>query len=267
MSRLEEIITSDQKIRSIVVEILESGESLGIAQPRSFTYDYEYLAVYAISKKDWQLTKQHFFTSGYMALIAVDVFGSDMFSYALGSEAFPLLSDNEQLIKGYAKGTYGKRGKMNSMPEDVEAGKGGVWVYAVQQFMLNNTSEIERVLNILELKGLKNLRRNEQELRFDYEFYKALFARDKAKMEEVLEALTSKKVHKKRQPSAIMAEYISYPAVGYAKLAWRAGIEVECSSPYVPKELLPIEPLAEYKIEYDFLKEFIETGTIQNIEL
>ncbi|MFC4263902.1 Imm49 family immunity protein [Ferruginibacter yonginensis] len=53
----------------------------------------------------------------------------------------------------------------------------------------------------------------------------------------------------------IHAQYVSFPALGYAKLAWLKGIEVEVKSHLVPKELLPIQPLEKYEIPYDFLKE------------
>jgi len=78
---------------------------------------------------------------------------------------------------------------------------------------------------------------------------------DKGKMEEVLEKLTSPVIHKKRNDNNILNQYISLPALGYAKLAWRKGVEVEVRNKLVPKELLPIKPLKNYEIPYEFLKE------------
>lgn len=53
----------------------------------------------------------------------------------------------------------------------------------------------------------------------------------------------------------IAAEYISTPALGYTKLAWLKGMEIEIDHPLIPKELLPCRPLEKYEDTYDFLKE------------
>ena len=53
----------------------------------------------------------------------------------------------------------------------------------------------------------------------------------------------------------IAQEYISIPALGYAKLAWLKGMEIEIDHPLIPKELLPYRPLENYVDSYGFLKE------------
>jgi hypothetical protein len=120
--------------------------------------------------------------------------------------------------------------------------------------MANDNESIERNLNIIETKTLKSLPKKEEGLKDDYEFYKALHNSDKAKMEELLEKFTSPKIHKKRNDNPILNQYISLPALGYAKLAWRKGIEVKINSPLIPVELLPIKPNDTYEIPYFFLK-------------
>lgn len=37
-----------------------------------------------------------------------------------------------------------------------------------------------------------------------------------------------------------------------AKLAWRQGVKVEVNSQLIPKEILPIKPLDNYEIPYNF---------------
>ena len=130
-----------------------------------------------------------------------------------------------------------------------------IWCNTVQFFMANDVRGIERNLNIIETLTLPKLPKNEQELKIDYEFYKALLLKDKSKCEELLEQLVSPKIHKKRNDNTVLNKYISQPALGYAKLAWRQGIEVDVNSPLIPKEILPIEPLDNYEIPYDFLKD------------
>jgi hypothetical protein len=41
-----------------------------------------------------------------------------------------------------------------------------------------------------------------------------------------------------------------------AKLAYHLGYELNIDSPWIPHELLPVEPLAEYKLPYEFLSDF-----------
>lgn len=167
----------------------------------------------------------------------------------------PVLSDNELLIQRYSKLRYQKGVSAEfGMGEMVAIGETAIWCNTVQFFMANDNEGVVRNLNILETITLKKLPKNQQELLLDYEFYKALLASDKAKMEEVLEKLVSNKIHKKRNDNPILNQYISLPALGYAKLAWSKGIEVEVNSPLVPKELLPIKPNESYEIPYDFLK-------------
>ncbi len=68
--------------------------------------------------------------------------------------------------------------------------------------------------------------------------------------------MVSKKIHKARNTDTLLNKYISMPALGYAKLAWYLGVEVEVNSPLIPKDLLPIKPLDNYEIPYDFLEEY-----------
>lgn len=44
-------------------------------------------------------------------------------------------------------------------------------------------------------------------------------------------------------------------AVVYAKIAWLHGHQVQVSSPYVPKEWLPIAPLPKYEEAFAFMTE------------
>src|SRR5690606_20218014 len=126
----------------------------------------------------------------------------------------------------------------------------------------------ERNLNIIETGTFKKLPKNDVLLKLDYEFYKALLNKDKIKCEEILEQLVSPKIHKKRNGNLILSKYVSQPALGYAKLAWRQGLEVEVNSPLVHKELLPIQPLVRYEIPYDFLKnDIIDTQILNRIDV
>lgn len=215
-------------------------------------------AVECISEKNYLKSKQHFYTASLLDELRINKFNEDQLSFGIGFTGYPLLSDNEELIKRYSQLRYQAWGRMPGMDENVLKGKSDVWCNTVQFFMVNDIQGVERNLNIIETLTLPKLPKNQQELKIDYAFYKALLAKDKAKCEALLEQLVSPKIHKKRNINDIHAQYVSFPALGYAKLAWRQGVEVEVNSSLVPKEILPIEPLDNYEIPYDFLKDDVK---------
>lgn len=248
--RFSQEIEAELKIRNFLIE----GKIASLKNACDILwYKYEIFAVRNIQSKEF---KQHSFVCGLLNEYSLLKFNERFFDFGLGRISYALLSDNEPLIKRYATLRYQRGANAElSMDEMVAIGELPIWCNTVQFFMANDNEGVERNLNIIETKTLKNLPKKEEGLKDDYEFYKALLNGDKAKMEEVLEKLTSPKIHKKRNDNPILNQYISLPALGYAKLAWRKGIEVEVKSPLVPKELLPIAPLDNYEIPYDFLKE------------
>ncbi|MBU2950785.1 immunity 49 family protein [Tamlana agarivorans] len=214
------------------------------------------LAIYKLLDKKINESKQHFYIVSIIDKIRVSEFNNRLFDFGLPYVCFPILSDNENLIQQYSKLRYqkGKNAEL-SMDEMVLQGESAVWCNTVQFFMANDFKGVERNLNIIETLTLPKLPKNQQEFKIDYEFYKALLNKDKSKCEELLEQLVSTKIHKKRNDNAVLNKYVSQPALGYAKLAWRQSLEVEVNSPLIPKEILPIEPLDNYEIPYDFLKD------------
>jgi len=250
---IEEIIENDKIQSSIWKERMIQYNDVKTYSLNFGFLEYA-LAVKAIKDKKIQNSKQNFYTASLIDELRISKYNVDLFTYGLPSICYPILSDNEELIQRYARLRYQPWGKMMGMNENVILGKSDVWCNTVQFFMASDNAGVERNLNIIETKTLKNLPKKEDGLKDDYDFYKAMHASDKAKMEEVLEKLVSPKIHKKRNDNPILNQYISLPALGYAKLAWRKGIEVGVNSRLIPKELLPIQPLDKYEIPYDFLE-------------
>ncbi|CAM3152371.1 immunity 49 family protein [Flavobacterium frigoris] len=257
MLTLEELIENDTFQSNIWIEKIRQFNDL-----KSFIGNFNYyhllLAIQGIKANNVIDVKHHFFVSAFIDELQINRFNSRLLDYGFRSISYVLLSDNEALIQRYAKLRYqrGVNAEL-SMDEMVAIGEIPIWCNTVQFFMANDNIGVERNLNIIETKTLPKIPKKEEGLKDDYEFYKALHTEDKAKMEEVLAKLVSPKIHKKRNDNPILNQYISLPALGYAKLAWRKGIEVEVNSPLVPKDLLPIKPLDNYEIPYDFLKENI----------
>lgn len=93
----------------------------------------------------------------------------------------------------------------------------------------------------------------------DQRFYLALAHGDKAGMEDALAELTSPKMAKVRNDQLGFGYthfFIGTHATMYAKIAWRAGYEIEVDTPYIPKEWLPIRPLEKYEDPYPFMRAY-----------
>jgi Immunity protein 49 len=203
-------------------------------------------------EKDLIKTKQAFYKHGRLTQFLVSKYDSNVLGYGIDNFSFIMLSDNADLIRQFSQLKY-ENYLGESYMQAVDKGKSTA-MYIIQCLIKNDWSEYERVLPIFKNKFLKKNKLME----IDGIFYEALAQRDKKTMEEVLKELVSPKIHKKRNTMPLVNEFISYPAVGYAKLAWYKGIEVEVDSPLVPKEWLPIQPLKdEDYIDYDFVKAFL----------
>ncbi|WP_084217430.1 Imm49 family immunity protein [Xenophilus azovorans] len=93
----------------------------------------------------------------------------------------------------------------------------------------------------------------------DQRFYLALARGDKAGMEAALAELTSPKMAKVRNNQmefGFTHFFIGTHATMYAKIAWRAGYEVEVDTPYIPREWLPMKPLEKYEDPYPFMQAY-----------
>lgn len=254
-------LAKDQVIPKLEDQILMNGNKNYVGNLRT---EFLLVGVYeSVIKKNISLGKQYFFYCALLDAYRIRTFNDRMFDYSLPQMLFVLLSDNLDFLKNvYGELRYSTNyldDKTNEkrqlkMDEMVLLGESAIWCNTVQFFMANHFDSVKRNLNIIETVTLKKLPKNQEELKLDYEFYKALLEKDKSKCEEILDQLVSPKIHKKRNDNPVLNQYVSQPALGYAKLAWRLGVEVEVSSTLVPKELLPIVPLDHYEIPYDFLK-------------
>lgn len=206
--------------------------------------------------------KQLFYVCGLLDSFRIKTYQDRMFDYDLHSIGYTMLSDNLHFIKDvFAKLTYHssyleditERVIPISMEDNVLQGEGAIFTHTIQQFLLGKNALIERNLAIMEKVYFSKPNENGT-LQFDVNFFLALYQKDIAKCEAVLKEMVSPKIHQKRNDDSLLKKYISMPALGYAKLAWILGIEVNIKSKLIPIELLPIKPLEHYAIPYDFLK-------------
>ena len=162
--------------------------------------------------------------------------------YGINHLSYALLSDCKPLIVRYSNLKHSLYDRM------IQSGATAP-MYILQCLIKDDWAEYERVMPIMKNKTVPKFK-----MELDAAFYEALAERNKEKMEEVLAEFITPKVHKQRNKHhELINEFISHPALGYAKLAWYKGIEVNVNSPLVPKELMPIKPLDNYEDVYSFL--------------
>ena len=77
-------------------------------------------------------------------------------------------------------------------------------------------------------------------------------------MQEALDKLLELKFAKRAAKDTLLHFdfYLQPQVLMYAKIAAIHGFDLGIDSPIAPKELIDINPLAEYKIPYDFMKSF-----------
>ena len=92
----------------------------------------------------------------------------------------------------------------------------------------------------------------------DHEFYVALADKNIKGMQEALDKLLELKFAKRAAKDTILHFdfYLQPQVLMYAKIAAIHGFDLGIDSPIAPKELIDINPLAEYKIPYEFMKLF-----------
>ena len=92
----------------------------------------------------------------------------------------------------------------------------------------------------------------------DHEFYVALADKNIKGMKEALDKLLELKLAKRAAKGTLLHFdfYLQPQVLMYAKIAAIHGFDLGIDSPIAPKELIDINPLAEYKIPYDFMKSF-----------
>jgi hypothetical protein len=96
----------------------------------------------------------------------------------------------------------------------------------------------------------------------DQRFYLALAQGDRAAMLSALDELTAPKLVKSRSESLGPFNWvIANHATLYAKIAWRHGHELAVDTPMIPKEWLPVQPLAGYEDPYEFMRAYEIKGT------
>lgn len=246
--RLKEVNVDYTRVESLYLENFREDPNIKAGQLANL---YEIRALHShFINHDLAATKQSFYLCGRLSEYRVTNFDNSLLNYALNLVFYTFLSDNPHLIKRFTSWTYSK---MDMMLDIGFHGLGALMSNTMQLLVKRDLEGVEH--NLEKLKKIVEKKSGAWAV-LDYQFYKALAEQDKRQAEQLLAEFVSPKNHKARNKHfALVGELVSVPAIGYAKLAWLLGMEVEVNSPYLPKEWLPVQPLAVYDEYYDFLKQ------------
>jgi hypothetical protein len=237
----EQIIRSEKNIKDRINKLTVEGIDRSYLSTLNI-YIYMKFIAYIYMNKDIKKIKQlaYFHTLNSMLLVK-KLDRKSILSLGFANISMALLSDNSELINNYAElknSTYVQDIKRGHLVSCVQAIIREDWGFLKNQIAINR----EQLGN----------KRGGQWIEADHAVFEGIMLGDKEKIEQALKLLVTK-WHKKRNDDPIDSQIISMPALGYAKLAWLKGIEVEVDSPLIPKELLPIKPNEQYT-KYDFME-------------
>lgn len=129
------------------------------------------------------------------------------------------------------------------------------WVNAMLQIATSDWKSLEQTFDFF-LKEMKPIETIFLNTKVYTNIFEGFLEQNKTKIESALNIMESDEHKKPRIKSDEIEKYLSPQTIVVAKMAWMHGMEVEIDSPYVPKELLPFEPLEEYTIPYKFLRDY-----------
>lgn len=181
----------------------------------------------------------------------IEQFNTNIFSFGRTHVSYAALSDNKELIKRYAElnpiREYTSRGKDYKETHFDRVAKGDDEIYCdtMIRAMTQDMDGLAKNIKTLESITLKKKSRSWMEP--DYQFFLGVLKKDKDLILEIIEKLSSKRIHNQRNKHNPLAKnYVTEPGIGFAKIAWINGIEIEPSSELIPKELLPVQPPTEF---------------------
>lgn len=199
-----------------------------------------------LTKHDLNAAKQYFYNCGLVDIEDVKS-GNDIFGYKRNSPLNVAFSDCNELIDSFVNVEYvirsgPQKGKTNKQLSQL--GFDHIYIDTIIKAMAKDIDGLGSNLEIMERVFLK-LKKHEA-LKSDYEYFKGVLNRDKDKIIEVINIMSTKEHKKRNKEPFYMKNIISQPGVGYAKIAWINGIEIEFDNVLIPNELLPVKPLNRY---------------------
>jgi hypothetical protein len=191
------------------------------------------------AEQDRESFKQHMYVASRLALESP---GQQSGSFSIGRELFyGILSDSPNVISQLALFETSESLKYRDKPSS-----GDFFVHMDRLLILGHDDQVRSKLITLERK---KKRIDLQGAPIGKDFYSLILNGEK----EELEKLITKHARIK-SADPLIENFISYLATFEAKICWMRGIQVQIDSPFVPMDLMPVQPLPQYDDVYEFLK-------------
>jgi len=168
---------------------------------------------------------------------------------------YPLLSDNSDLIHWHSQYQLSNFILDRKSPRVLNPEK---YEYHSAQPRIAMQKDWETLVERSEFI-LKNPPKKNKYYIVDHQFYLALAKGDTVLMEQAIYELVSPKIARHRNKElqwGIERRLINGWGLILAKLAYHLGYELDIDSPWIPQEWLPVQPLENYNLPYDFLSDF-----------
>jgi len=190
---------------------------------------------------DPQAMRRNFHVASKLTLTSADQDGGESFQLAFAF-LYGLLSDNEVVIHALAHAESPELRAERDNPMAVR-----FHVHMLQLAIKGEHEALRAKIDILAKRGKKSER---DAFATGQDFYSLLLNRDKGGLERLIQDKHAR--IKSFDPG--IENFMSYLGTLEAKLCWFKGIPVQIESPWVPMELMPVQPLTHYDDEYEFLK-------------
>lgn len=257
IQRLTMSISSYQRSEREDIDLIETG----IKNNSANGYIYESLSMGSIRKGFSSLLVENNFEKLKQWFYVASLLRSESCKYTGGwnmwtphAFIFPLLTDNEDLIKIYSSlTTVNDNDHHKSFVEAINYPREGRFnVLRFQAVLRQDWNKVNQMKEIFheKIKKAKNF-----EL-WEMDFYTALQNKDANSAQQIIYEYLHPKIHKYLNQDLVeefSGDIWSHHPVMFTKLAWINGLEIEIDNPLVPMELMPVKPLDHYDYHYDFL--------------
>jgi len=165
------------------------------------------------------------------------------------------LSDSEQIFNEFSNldflcPTKGRKSELFSSL--IQRGDTKIYSALMIRAMVRDLQGVEKLLTILE----NNPRAKKKNEWFKEEllFFEGIVKGDKDKIFKTINYICSPYRHKQTNSyNGMYKELLSFPAIGYAKIAWLNNIELEFENDLIINDLLPVNKFIKYENKIDSL--------------
>ena len=160
------------------------------------------------------------------------------------------LSDNQNLIQSFSEQDYvlqlsETKSKLNS--ELINSGRDQIYSALFLAAMKRDLTELSRLLKIVDRP-----KSNSYYFVDELPIFKGLLSGNKDQIFNTINDISSPRNHKRTNSNnGIYKNIVSFPAIGYAKIAWINDYQIEFSNRHIDNELLPVNTNMEFRNEID----------------